>query len=134
AGTACGLRSGRRNSAVSTAQSAAIEAIRTPEVAARYLATYDKLLSKWPVAFESLQIPTGYGSTHVIASGSPDAPPLVLLHAFQATALAWRANVEGLSRHFRVYALDVIGQGGKSASTRPLKKRRDFAAWLCELF
>jgi pimeloyl-ACP methyl ester carboxylesterase len=119
---------------MSGAQRAAIEAIRTPEIAARYLATYDALLRKWPVAFESLQIVTGYGSTHVIASGAPGAPPVVLLHAFQATALAWRANVEGLSRHFRVYALDVIGQGGKSASTRPLRKREDFAAWLCELF
>jgi pimeloyl-ACP methyl ester carboxylesterase len=42
--------------------------------------------------------------------------------------------VEGLSRRFRVYAVDVIGQGGKSASSRALKKREDFAAWLSELF
>ena len=119
---------------MSSPQPVAIEAIRTPEIAARYLATYDALLRKWPVAFESLQIVTRYGSTHVIASGPPGAPPVVLLHAFQATALAWRANVEGLSRHFRVYALDVIGQGGKSASTGPLRKRTDFAAWMCELF
>jgi pimeloyl-ACP methyl ester carboxylesterase len=119
---------------MSTTQPAAIEAIRTPEVAARYLATYDALLSRWPVAFESLHLATSYGSTHVIASGPRAAPPLVLLHAFQATALAWRANVEGLSRRFRVYAVDVIGQGGKSASSRPLRKRQDFAAWLCELF
>ena len=81
---------------------AAIEAIRTPDIAARYMATYEALLRKWPVAYESLHIATRYGSTHVIASGALDAPPLVLLHAFQATALAWRANVEGLSRHFRV--------------------------------
>lgn len=119
---------------MSKTQPATIEAIRTPELAARYLATYDALLSKWPVAFESLQLATSYGSTHVVASGPRDAPPLVLLHAFQATALAWRASVEGLSRRFRVYAVDVIGQGGKSASSRPLKKREDFAAWLCELF
>jgi len=100
-----------------------IEAIRTPEVAARYLAAYDALLRKWPVAFESVQIATSYGTTHVIASGPSDGPPLVLLHAFQATALAWRASVEGLSRRFRVYAVDVIGQGGKSASSRALMKR-----------
>ncbi len=113
---------------------AAIEAIRTPDIAARYMTAYEALLRKWPAAYESLHIPTRYGSTHVIASGARDAPPLVLLHAFQATALAWSANVEGLSRHFRVYAVDVIGQGGKSASRRPLKKRQDFADWMCELF
>jgi pimeloyl-ACP methyl ester carboxylesterase len=119
---------------MNASQPAAIEAIRTPDVAARYMASYEALLGKWPVEYESLLIPTRYGSTHVIASGPRDAPPLVLLHAFQATALAWLANVEDLSDHFRVYAVDIIGQGGKSASSRPLKKRQDFADWMCELF
>jgi pimeloyl-ACP methyl ester carboxylesterase len=115
-------------------QQAAIEAIRDPDTATRYMAAYEALLRKWPVDCESLQITTRYGSTHVIASGPHDAPPLVLLHAMQATALVWRPNVEELSRHFRVFAVDIIGQGGKSASNRPLKTRRDFADWLCELF
>jgi pimeloyl-ACP methyl ester carboxylesterase len=115
-------------------QPAVIEAIRTPDVAACYVAAYDALLRKWPVEHESLHVPTRYGSTHVVASGPRDAPPPVLLHAFQATALAWRANVEALSRDFRVYAVDIIGQGGKSASIRPLRKRQDFAEWMCQLF
>jgi pimeloyl-ACP methyl ester carboxylesterase len=100
----------------------------------RYLAMYEALLRKWPVKFESLRIATRYGLTHVIASGPREAPALVLLHAFQATALAWRANVEDLSLRYRVYAVDIIGQGGRSASSRPLRKRQDFADWMCELF
>ena len=134
ADAAGGLRSSGWSSTLNAGQPAAIEAIRSPDIAARYMATYDALLRKWPVEYESLHIATRYGSTHVVASGPRDAPPLVLLHAFQATALAWRANVEELSRHFRVYAVDIIGQGGKSASSRPLKKRQDFADWMCELF
>ena len=111
-----------------------IEAIKTKEVRANYLAAYEALLAKWPVAHEELLLPTRIGVTHVVASGSARAPPVVLLHAFQATALVWRFNVEALSRHFRVYCVDVIGQGGKSASARPIRSRGDFAGWMTDLF
>lgn len=111
-----------------------IEAIKTAAVRANYLAAYDALLGQWPVAHEERLVTTRSGVTHVIASGAADAPPVVLLHAFQATALVWRFNVEALSRHFRIYAVDVIGQGGKSASARPIKSRGDFADWMSDLF
>jgi pimeloyl-ACP methyl ester carboxylesterase len=115
-------------------QAAAIEAIRTPVIAARYMSAYDKLLQKWPVPFESTIIPTRFGATHVIVSGPAGAPPLVLLHGLQATALVWRPNVEMLSRYFRVYAFDVIGQGGRSSSSQRLHKRQQLVDWMCELF
>jgi pimeloyl-ACP methyl ester carboxylesterase len=111
-----------------------IEAIKSDDVRANYLTAYDALLGKWPVAHENLFVPTRFGVTHVVASGSAHAPPVVLLHAFLSTATVWLFNVEALSRHFRVYAVDVIGQGGKSASTRPIKRRGDFADWMSDLF
>lgn len=110
-----------------------IEAIKSDDVRAKYLAAYEIQLKKWPVAHEERLVPTRFGRTHVIASGAADAPPLVLLHAFQATALVWRFNVEALSRQFRVYAVDIIGQGGKSKSSRPIKRRSDFVQWFGEL-
>jgi pimeloyl-ACP methyl ester carboxylesterase len=110
-----------------------IEAIKSAAVRTSYLAAYDGLLRKWPVAHEELLLPTRFGATHLITSGPADAPPVVLLHAFQATATVWRFNVEGLSRHFRVHAVDIVGQGGKSASTQRIKSRGDFAAWMSDL-
>jgi pimeloyl-ACP methyl ester carboxylesterase len=107
---------------------------RTPEAEAPYMAAYDAVLAGWPVAYEDLYVPTSMGVTHVIASGADDAPPLVLLHAAMATATVWRPNVEELSRHFRVYAVDVVGQGGKSVASRTVKNRRDYADWMNELF
>ena len=41
--------------------------------------------------------------------------------------------MEGLSRHFRCYAVDVIGQPGKSTTPREALDRQQFAAWLTEL-
>jgi pimeloyl-ACP methyl ester carboxylesterase len=99
----------------------------------RYMAAYDAVLAEWPVPFEALHLPTRLGTTHVIASGPAEAPPLILLHSFAGTATVWRANVEGLARHFRTYAVDIMGQPGKSLANRRVRHRREFADWLTEL-
>ena len=87
-----------------------------------------------PSAYEELYVPTRFGVTHVVASGPTHAPPLVLLHAAVATATVWRPNVEGLSHHFRIYTLDIIGQYGKSVSSRPIRRRRDYANSMGDFF
>ncbi len=38
-------------------------------------------------------------------------PPLLLIHGFMAYSFSWRFNMEALSRHFSVYALDLPGCG-----------------------
>jgi pimeloyl-ACP methyl ester carboxylesterase len=103
------------------------------ESKARYMAAYDAVLAEWPVPYESLTLPTRLGTTHVIASGPADAPPLILLHSFAGSATVWRANVAGLSRHFRTYAVDIVGQPGKSVASRKLRRRQDYADWLADL-
>ncbi len=107
---------------------------KTEAAEARYMAAYDAVLATWPVEYEDITVPTRLGATHVIASGPTDAPPLVLLHAAMATATVWRPNVEALSEHFRVYAVDVVGQGGRTVASRKVESRRDYADWLNELF
>ncbi len=46
-------------------------------------------------------------------AGAPDAPPLVLLHGPEigASSYEMRHIMEGLARHYRVYALDLLGFG-----------------------
>jgi len=100
---------------------------------ARFAAAYDAVVREWPVAHQDLDVPTRLGPTHVIASGEVEAPPLVLLPSFAGGATVWRLNAEALSRHFRVYAVDVIGQPGKSRAIRRLRNRRDYADWYADL-
>ncbi|WP_088226783.1 alpha/beta fold hydrolase [Desulfosporosinus sp. FKB] len=85
-----------------------------PENREKILSIYDKHLSQWPVPYESLDVPTRYGSTHFIVSGPKDAPPIVLMHGRGGTATMWLPNVFALSRDYRVYAIDTIGDFGKS--------------------
>ncbi|RFU41648.1 alpha/beta fold hydrolase [Actinomadura logoneensis] len=44
-------------------------------------------------------------------AGSPDAPPLVLLHAVGEGAADWERVMPAFARHWRVYALDLRGHG-----------------------
>jgi pimeloyl-ACP methyl ester carboxylesterase len=121
------------NDAIAASAATTLPRFRSDDGEARYLAAYDAVLQGWPVPYEELDLPTRHGRTHVIASGPADAPPLVLLPSFAGTAAVWRLNAEGLSRHFRVYALDVIGQPGKSEASGPLRNRRQYADWLLDV-
>ncbi len=55
----------------------------------RYWAAYDASLAHWPVPYTTLDVPTPFGSTHVIASGPDQARPLVLLPGNFASATMW---------------------------------------------
>lgn len=113
--------------------STAFPEFKNEESAARYFAAYDAVLAAWPVPFEERDIATRLGLTHVIVSGPPDAPPLLLLPNFAGSATVWRLNIAGLSRHYRTYAVDVIGQPGKSVANQRIRTRRQVADWLNDL-
>ncbi len=94
---------------------------------------YRAKLSSWPVACQHLYVPTSQGETFVIASGEKTAPPLLLLHGAGANALAWLADIAAWSAHFRVYAVDLIGEPGLSAPSRPSMASDKYACWLGEV-
>src|SRR5262245_1846167 len=111
----------------------AVARFRTQEGADNFFAAYDATLALWPVPHEAVDVKTSFGTTHVNVAGSPDLPPLLLLHGSQISSPVWYPNVEPLSRHFRVYAPDVVDQMGRSVPTRKLKTRRDCSDWLTEV-
>jgi pimeloyl-ACP methyl ester carboxylesterase len=46
-------------------------------------------------------------------------PPLLLIHGFMGYSFSWRFNVEPLSRHFSVYAMDLPGCGFSQRTETP---------------
>ncbi len=87
---------------------------KSPEYQAKLMAIYDAKLEQWPVPYESVFVDTAFGKVHVVISGPQDAPPVLLLHATGMAAWSWLYNVESLVDHFRTYAIDHIGEPGKS--------------------
>lgn len=102
---------------------------------AAFLAAYDAMLERWPVPVKPLDVPTSFGATRANVCGPDDAPPLVLLHGGRTTSPYWFANVARLSERHRVYALDTMGDPGRSVNDgRPIRGREDLMAWLEEAF
>ena len=103
---------------------------RTPEGEAEYIDAYNATLALWPVPFDSQEVNTRCGLTHIIVSGPTGAPPLFLLHGMNTSATMWFPNVAELAHRYRVYAVDTIGSASRSVASRPLKNRAEFADWL----
>ena len=105
----------------------------SPEGQAEVMSAYQAVMEEWPVPYEELTIHTSFGETHVIVNGPQDGPPVVLLHALLATAMSWYRNVETLSQTYRVYTVDIIGEGNKSRPVKPITSLDDFLQWFTEL-
>jgi pimeloyl-ACP methyl ester carboxylesterase len=91
---------------------------------------YLEALRTWPVPREEVHVPTPEGETFVLTSGPPDAPPLVLLHGSGSNSAEWVPRIASLAGRFRVHAVDVIGEPGLSAETRPPLGTGRYAQWL----
>jgi pimeloyl-ACP methyl ester carboxylesterase len=98
---------------------------------------YEQKLSKWPIPYESVYVETQYGSTHLIVSGPKQATPLILLPGLAVTSAVWMPNIEVLSKEFCCYAIDVIGDYGKSelSDIRNYPRMgRDYSTWLRQVY
>lgn len=105
-------------------------AFKTSEGEAKFLAAYDDEMKLWPLPYEQVDLPSRFGTTHVVVCGPKAAPPLVLLHGYMATLTMWGPNVAAFSKDYRVYAIDVMGQPGKSRPEEPICNVADFVSWL----
>ncbi|MGW4227004.1 alpha/beta fold hydrolase [Streptomyces bauhiniae] len=92
---------------------------------------YDALRARWPESTEERDVATPYGPTRVHVYGPADGTPLVLLPGGSATGLAWFANSPALGESYRVHAVDLLGDVGRTVRQgRPLKNADDLLAWL----
>jgi pimeloyl-ACP methyl ester carboxylesterase len=91
---------------------------------------YLEILKSWPVPSRQSRVPTREGETFVVACGDENAPPLLLLHGSMANSAMWMGDVAAWAGHFRIYALDIIGDAGLSAPSRPPLASEAHALWL----
>jgi pimeloyl-ACP methyl ester carboxylesterase len=98
---------------------------------ASFFAEYDALLARWPVEVERIELRSRHGTTRVNACGPLGGHPLILLHGGGTTSAVWYNNVAELSRGRRVYAIDVLGDRGRSVyDGEPITGLADLMAWL----
>ncbi|MDG5854869.1 alpha/beta fold hydrolase [Clostridium beijerinckii] len=95
---------------------------------------YDKFLQKLALSYEKFYVDTRYGKTFIIASGEKSNPPLILLHGSGMNSAMWLRDIKEYSKTYRVYAIDMLGEPGKSDENRPSLSGSSYAEWLKEVF
>lgn len=106
---------------------------KTEEGRREILATYQSILQAWPVPNKQYTVQTAYGDTFVIESGESGSPALVLLHGSMSNSFTWFSDVPALSQSYHVFAVDLIGEAGFSAQSRPSYQSGAYQKWLDEV-
>lgn len=94
-----------------------------------YFEAYDKTLEKWGVNYEELYITTSHGIAHVIVSGPKNAQPLVLFHGMNASSTMWYPNAKALTKEYRIFAIDLLSEPGKSYKTADFNNLAEITTW-----
>ena len=94
------------------------------------MAIYAAALENWRAPYETRTLSTRHGDTFVIASGAVAAPALILLHGAGSNSSIWAGDVADYCQRYRVYAVDLIGEAGRSAPNRPAWEGAAFAEWI----
>lgn len=94
------------------------------------LALYDQKLAELGVAYDELTVSTPFGDTHILATGDPAKPPLLLIHGSNGCAPIALETYPRLSSQYRVYAVDVLAQPNKSEGIRPSMKDDTYGQWV----
>jgi pimeloyl-ACP methyl ester carboxylesterase len=100
---------------------------------ARVRARYRAMLDAWPVPRDERVVQTREGETFVVVSGPVGAPPLVLLHGSGSNSAMWSAETAAWAPYFRIYAIDLIGDPGFSAPSRPRLDSGAYVPWLADV-
>lgn len=95
----------------------------------KFLSNYQKELKSWTVHTKELDIETEFGKTHIISFGNPQGKPLILLHWFYSNSTEWKYMAPFLQKRYCVYAIDVIGDMGKSYAYNPPKSEKEVSQW-----
>lgn len=104
-----------------------------PEWQNEYLTAYLKVMKLWKVEHQSYEVETSFGTTYMNICGPEKAPTLILLHAASVGSGEWYANVESWSKHYRILAIDTIGDCGWSKATKRIETAEEYNEWLLEI-
>ncbi|MEU8780294.1 alpha/beta fold hydrolase [Streptomyces sp. NPDC048637] len=103
----------------------------------RYFAACDAVYALGPAPQGELDVATRFGTTHVYRYGPADPgaasrTPVVLVHGAGGNSSQWYPNVAALSAERPVYAVDTIGDAGRSVQDEPIHQPERAAQWLDE--
>ena len=96
----------------------------------KMMSWYERVCDEITVDHKSIFADTRFGKTHIIEAGDKNQKPVLLIPGVAGCAPLWRHQINAFSEHFRVLAIDIVGQPGKSAPNPPSVFNDDYTDWL----
>jgi len=94
---------------------------------------YSQLIDFIKVPYVQRYLNTSYGQTHLIETGDPSKPKIFLFHGSCSNSAMWFSDLRSLSEDFNCFAVDILGEAGKSDENRLDLQTDDYAKWVNEL-
>lgn len=94
----------------------------------------DMLLENLTVPYERININTRHGNTFCIAAGEHSAPLMILLHGSSMNSSMWVSDIIKYYKKYRIYALDIPGEAGRSDESQLPFTTSDLDDWLFDVF
>ncbi|MCB0664053.1 MAG: alpha/beta hydrolase [Saprospiraceae bacterium] len=97
------------------------------------LGIYDQKLAELNIEYQSTYLTTKFGNTHILITGNPANPPLLLIHGSNGCAPIGLECYPNLTKKYQVFAIDVLAQPNKSDGTRLSMKDESYGKWTHEI-
>ncbi len=94
---------------------------------------YDQKLEELDISCDSIYVETTFGRTHVLRTGDPSSPPLILVHGSNGCAPIALECYPNLSSRYQVFAVDVLAQPNRSEEARLSMKDESYGKWVNEI-
>jgi pimeloyl-ACP methyl ester carboxylesterase len=94
---------------------------------------YGQFLKRAGISMEAKDVPTSYGSNHVLTAGDSSNPPIVCLHSMMTSSAHLLSEVGLLAEHFYLIAPDLPGQSVMGLPVHLSYKDDSHSRWLEEI-
>lgn len=95
---------------------------------------YDEVIENFPEGYNSFEVNTSWGIVRLYEwKNSETDIPVILIPGFSSGSPMWVENIEGFSEERTVYALDALGDAGKSVHEVPFKGSDDVHSYIIEM-
>jgi pimeloyl-ACP methyl ester carboxylesterase len=95
---------------------------------------YDRRLENITVNYRIDRVLTRYGHTQALIAGEDNENTIILMHPMGLNLTSWTPNINVLAEHFRIIAIDTIGDQGRSFVRRDYPENiKEYSLWLNDI-
>lgn len=95
---------------------------------------YDSRLKKLTIDYRIDRVLTRFGHTQILVAGEQNEKAVIFLHAMGLNLTSWLPNIEVLSKYYKIIAIDMIGDQGRSIVRRDYPETiTEYGLWLNDI-